>query len=83
MPLIGVVILLMPCLVCCFLKHHAGSIKFRRFSPMQALQQEPKSLKAPLSLADSDAGLLADPSKLAAAARQLEGRAVKLLPDER
>jgi len=50
---------------------------------MQALQQEPKSLRAPLSLSDTDADLLADSGKLSSAARQLEGRAVKLLPDER
>jgi hypothetical protein len=58
-------------------------LKFRLFSPTQALQQDVKSLKAPITPDDSDAGLLSDPSKLAAAARQLEGRAVKLLPDER
>ncbi|KAF8056228.1 ttc30a [Scenedesmus sp. PABB004] len=61
----------------------AGTVKFRPFSPMQALAAEPKALRAPLALGDGDAALLADAAKLAAAARQLEGRAVKLLPDER
>lgn len=50
---------------------------------MAALTAEPKSLTAPLQLSDTDAALLADRAKLAAAARQLEGRQVKLLPDER
>jgi hypothetical protein len=61
----------------------AGTVKFRPFSPMQALTAEAKSLSAPLQLKDNDAALLADRSKLAAAARRLDGRQVKLLPDER
>lgn len=67
----------------CGFSCHAGSVKFRLFSPTQALQQDVKSLKAPLTPQDSDADLLADTTKLAAAGRQLDGRAVKLLPDER
>jgi hypothetical protein len=58
-------------------------MKFRPFSPMHALTAEAKSLTAPLQPTDNDAALLADRSKLAAAARQLDGRQVKLLPDER
>jgi hypothetical protein len=50
---------------------------------MQALTAEAKLLIAPLQLTDDDAALLADRSKLAAAARRLDGRQVKLLPDER
>jgi hypothetical protein len=50
---------------------------------MHALTAEAKSLAAPLQSTDSDAALLADRAKLAAAARQLDGRQVKLLPDER
>jgi hypothetical protein len=50
---------------------------------MQALTAEAKSLSALLQLTDNDAALLADRSKLAAAARRLDGRQVKLLPDER
>jgi hypothetical protein len=63
----------------------AGRIKFKLFSPMSALRQEAASgLPACLSAAsDTDASLLADPAKLAAASRRLDGRAVKLLPDER
>jgi hypothetical protein len=53
------------------------------FSPSHALQQDVRCLRAPLCPSDTDAALLADSSKLAAAARQLEGRAVKLLPGER
>lgn len=68
----------MPCVCPC-----AGSLKFRSFSPCQVLQQDAKSLEAPLTLSDSDTDLLSDPSKLAAAARQLDGRPVKLLPDDR
>lgn len=61
----------------------AGAVKFRPFSPMQALMAEAKSLAAPPQRTDNDAALLEDRSKLAAAARQLDGRQVKLLPDER
>lgn len=61
----------------------AGTVKFRPFSPMQALMAEAKWLAAPLQRTDNDAALLEDRSKLAAAARQLDGRQVKLLPDER
>lgn len=61
----------------------AGTLRFRPFSPMQVLATEPRSLAPPLLLADSDASLAAEPAKLAAAARQLDGRPVKLLPDER
>lgn len=68
--------------VCCPAPH-SGTTKFRLFSPMQALQQDAKALVAPLSTTTTDAELLSDPGKLRAAARQLDGRAVKLLPDER
>ena len=61
----------------------AGSVKFRLFSPMQALCSDAKSIGLPLQSSDTTESLLADPVKVAAAARQLDGRAVKLLPDER
>eukprot|EP00775_Hariotina_reticulata_P011747 gene11747-11893_t len=61
----------------------AGDIKFRPFSPMQALAAEAKKLIYPLVSCDTDQLLLQDPAKLAAACRQLDGRAVKLLPDDR
>jgi len=50
---------------------------------MQALAAESRALKHPLLSSDTDQTLLQDPAKLAAARRQLDGRAVKLVPDER
>jgi hypothetical protein len=51
---------------------------------MHALCQEGVSSLPPgLLPSDSDASLLSEPARLAAAARKLDGRAVKLLPGER
>ena len=57
-------------------------MRFRRFSIAGALAQERGPLPAPLAAGDRDTAVVADPAKLRAACRLLEGRPVKLLPDE-
>lgn len=75
----------------------AGAVRFRRFSIAAALAQErgalPPVLRSDSSSTDAgaeatgaapldDAAILGDPAKLRAAEKLLEGRPVKLLPDE-
>jgi hypothetical protein len=57
----------------------AGAARYRHFSIAHALSQERPPLPAPLQPGDDDGAVVRDPAKLAAAAKLLAGRPVKLL----
>lgn len=57
-------------------------MRYRRFSIAAALASERGPMPPPLARGDDDAAIVADASKLRCAARLMEGRPVKLLPDQ-